>query len=688
MSNYPLEIDSSITLPVAQDKVTGVNASVVNRLRDAIIAVQTELGVKPSATYGTVTERFSDLEIRLDDLISDMSSINISDLTAPSQTQGDVIYFNGTAWTRLAAGTSGQFLKTNGAGSNPSWGTASGGGGGGAVPLSDLQNLSGSNGDTMYWNGTNWVRLPIGGTSQYLGINSVSGIPEWRAYSEIFNPSGDLGGSTTVQRVVGISGVTGTPSTANIHCANLTWDLALVGGGAPTLGQADVVNDFSTGAAFTINGQNATGATSVGGEIVLNSGTGSSTVNNGHILFKIGSSTKIDVTPTLGIKLYANLIWDSTVTTATISQSSTSSTTAQSLSITAQASTVNSGTSGNLILQTSGPSGQNDNIAGSVIVRGGTVTGGTGNTAGPIYIAGGASISGADASAADVNINGGTSQSVSAGIANGGNVNITGGDSTAFGGSVVIGAATGASEGSIFFYTGRSISSGGNPGGGSMQARIDTDGLLLTSTTADEYVVTDPSTGKLISTPSLNIAKLSIASQAQGDIAYYNGTAWTRLAANTSGKVLTTNGVGTNPSWNAPPGSSMSTTNGIGFSTNIGNLGSPPSTPGTFTTLATISYPVLNSGSSLLIYWSVSGNVPNVGTVFVHIEVDGTSILPEHASSGNIGYNVALSGAVKAPVATGTRTVTLMIRSDAASGYTINQSQGNGYGLLVQEVPT
>jgi len=36
--------------------------------------------------------------------------------------QGDVAYFDGTAWARLAAGTLGQGLKTGGSGANPSWG--------------------------------------------------------------------------------------------------------------------------------------------------------------------------------------------------------------------------------------------------------------------------------------------------------------------------------------------------------------------------------------------------------------------------------------------------------------------------------------------------------------------------------------------------------------------------------------
>lgn len=44
-----------------------------------------------------------------------------------SQAQGDIIYYNGTDWVRLPPGTSGQFLKTNGAAANPEWAAASGG---------------------------------------------------------------------------------------------------------------------------------------------------------------------------------------------------------------------------------------------------------------------------------------------------------------------------------------------------------------------------------------------------------------------------------------------------------------------------------------------------------------------------------------------------------------------------------
>jgi hypothetical protein len=44
--------------------------------------------------------------------------------------QGDLLYRGAAGWDRLAAGTSGQYLKTLGSGNNPTWDTPSGGGGG------------------------------------------------------------------------------------------------------------------------------------------------------------------------------------------------------------------------------------------------------------------------------------------------------------------------------------------------------------------------------------------------------------------------------------------------------------------------------------------------------------------------------------------------------------------------------
>ena len=42
-----------------------------------------------------------------------------------SDAQGDILYYNGTDYARLGVGSSGQFLKTQGAGANPIWGSVS-----------------------------------------------------------------------------------------------------------------------------------------------------------------------------------------------------------------------------------------------------------------------------------------------------------------------------------------------------------------------------------------------------------------------------------------------------------------------------------------------------------------------------------------------------------------------------------
>jgi hypothetical protein len=49
-----------------------------------------------------------------------------------SSTRGSILYRGNTGWAALAPGSSGQFLKTNGAGADPAW--ATGGGSGGVSP--------------------------------------------------------------------------------------------------------------------------------------------------------------------------------------------------------------------------------------------------------------------------------------------------------------------------------------------------------------------------------------------------------------------------------------------------------------------------------------------------------------------------------------------------------------------------
>lgn len=104
----------------------------------------TNLGYVPSPTDGTVTsDTGADATLTPADAVNaglllpaDFSKLagliaalaakqplgaNLTDIAAITGVQGDVIYHNGTNWVKLAAGTVANVLTTGGAGANPSW---------------------------------------------------------------------------------------------------------------------------------------------------------------------------------------------------------------------------------------------------------------------------------------------------------------------------------------------------------------------------------------------------------------------------------------------------------------------------------------------------------------------------------------------------------------------------------------
>jgi len=154
----------------------------------------------------------------------------VTNLAIASSAQGDVLYRNATVWTRLPAGTSGQFLQTQGAGANPQWasaaaltstapvnvtkaaavvgvgttaarhdhkhdittaaavsvGTANAEGTSTSLARADhthqvtgLVIASEAQGDILYRNATTWVRLPAGTSGQYLQTQGAGANPQW-----------------------------------------------------------------------------------------------------------------------------------------------------------------------------------------------------------------------------------------------------------------------------------------------------------------------------------------------------------------------------------------------------------------------------------------------------------------------------------------------------------------------------
>src|SRR5690348_13949221 len=58
-----------------------------------------------------------------------------------SAAQGDILYRGASGWARLPAGTSGNFLKTQGTGANPTWDSVSASGATGARVTKSTQNI-------------------------------------------------------------------------------------------------------------------------------------------------------------------------------------------------------------------------------------------------------------------------------------------------------------------------------------------------------------------------------------------------------------------------------------------------------------------------------------------------------------------------------------------------------------------
>jgi hypothetical protein len=60
-TQYPAQIDNNQTLPLVIDRITAINATVINDLRAAIIGIEETLGVNPQSTFTTVRARLDAL---------------------------------------------------------------------------------------------------------------------------------------------------------------------------------------------------------------------------------------------------------------------------------------------------------------------------------------------------------------------------------------------------------------------------------------------------------------------------------------------------------------------------------------------------------------------------------------------------------------------------------------------------
>ena len=102
--------------------------------------------------------------------------------------QGDVLYFDGTNWTLLTAGTVGNTLKTFGTGANPAW-VSLDLGGGAAFVFNQLPVANGgtgqdfssvAQGEIIYFSATGTMAsLGVGTDGQFLKTQGAAANPEW-----------------------------------------------------------------------------------------------------------------------------------------------------------------------------------------------------------------------------------------------------------------------------------------------------------------------------------------------------------------------------------------------------------------------------------------------------------------------------------------------------------------------------
>lgn len=137
----------------------------------------------------------------LSDVASRQTSLN--NINTASPVQGMIVYYNGSNWVPLGAGTSGKFLQTQGTSANPVYATA-------LIPANNLSDVSSqqtslnnimptspAQGDVVYYNGTNWVRLAAGTSNNFLQTKGGAANPQWSAALLPANNLSDVSNAST-----------------------------------------------------------------------------------------------------------------------------------------------------------------------------------------------------------------------------------------------------------------------------------------------------------------------------------------------------------------------------------------------------------------------------------------------------------------------------------------------------------
>lgn len=135
-------------------------------------------------------------------------------LNALSTSRGAIIYRGAAAWAALAPGTAGYFLQTLGAGADPAWASAA------ANIQTLLDSISSTQGAILYRGASGWVALSPGTSGQLLQTGGAGANPSWitasgGGWTSLINH--DFGSSAASTKEVDVTGY----SAIQIACAGL-----------------------------------------------------------------------------------------------------------------------------------------------------------------------------------------------------------------------------------------------------------------------------------------------------------------------------------------------------------------------------------------------------------------------------------------------------------------------------------
>lgn len=180
-----------------------------------------------------------------------------------TSTKGSILYRGTAAWEILTPGSSGQVLQSNGPNTNPSWTTSSG-----STNIQTLlDGISTTRGTILFRGATTWSALSPGSSGNFLRTNGAGADPSWSGVASLTRPSvvqyaSSSGNSGTVT-------LSSAPTPGNLlvcvasHYQNVTptgvsvgWNILLNRNGVTTDGNfiATKIADSSDSAVLSVYG--------------------------------------------------------------------------------------------------------------------------------------------------------------------------------------------------------------------------------------------------------------------------------------------------------------------------------------------------------------------------------------------------------------------------------------------------